>query len=188
MIKKHGFRISDSSLLPLKKVLKSWIECTEEYISVWGGDDLPYWYNERANVSIFAGAAWRSGMTAIEEYQSNKLKKCGTESNGRNDLYLADLSVGIGIEAKVVFPDISNTIAIKYLIENRLVEARLDTNTLQEEGHKVSAVFIAPYSKTEKASNEQVQNFLSILPSLSVGAYAWCASNESQKAASVPFG
>lgn len=60
--------IESQPLQPLEPVLRTWIECVRQYVAVWGGEDLPYWYNEQSNVSVLCGAAWRAGWTALEEY------------------------------------------------------------------------------------------------------------------------
>jgi hypothetical protein len=110
MIKDQYISISSESLQPLEPVLHSWLTCTQRYIDVWDGDDLPYWYNEQANVSILAGAAWKADWTAIEEYQISKIATEASEQTtliGRNDLYIANEQHGFCIEAKVAYVDIS---------------------------------------------------------------------------------
>ncbi len=56
----------------LRPVLQASIDGTQRYVNLFQGDDLPYWYNERANVGMLSAAAWQAGMVALEEFQSLK--------------------------------------------------------------------------------------------------------------------
>jgi hypothetical protein len=65
---------------------------TEEIARRWH-NDVPWWYNERANLSVFAGGVWRSGGHAFEEF-SDKKRKMGMTTGrlhgsyaGRVDMY-----------------------------------------------------------------------------------------------------
>src|SRR5690606_5499082 len=93
-------------------------------------DDVPYFYNERASLSVLCGAAWRSGYLALEEYVAIK----GGESdkpNGRIDLYIGqrDGDEEICIEAKheVLPPDCKDAV-----IENLIAKAKADARNLRE--------------------------------------------------------
>lgn len=59
-----------------------------------------YWYNERANVSVFSGAVWKSGGVALEEYSSQKGNIDNTV-NGRVDLYFSKQTERAIAEAKM---------------------------------------------------------------------------------------
>lgn len=149
--------VAHEKLIPFQPILEEWTKCVQEYIDCWEGGDLPYWYNERANVSVLAGAAWRAGFTAIEEYQ---IKKQGVasdkDSNGRNDLYITDKSFGIAIEAKVIFPKIDE---LESQISIAIKNAIADVKKIKEvDGHRAGVVFIAPYTKSI-ATDEQVKFF-----------------------------
>ncbi len=50
--------------------------------------DAPYWYNELTNVSVLAGAAWRSGWIALSEIQTEKGVKHRPKHWGRADLFI----------------------------------------------------------------------------------------------------
>ena len=43
----------------LKPLIEAWGGVMDQYIDQSGGEDLPYWYNERANASFLAAAAWK---------------------------------------------------------------------------------------------------------------------------------
>jgi hypothetical protein len=176
--------IACPTLQPLDPVLNSWITCTERYIDVWDGDDLPYWYNEQANVSILAGAAWKADWTAIEEYQISKI---ATEANektssiGRNDLYIADDSNGFCIEAKVAYVPIDNLAYARDWILSKCKLATVDAARLDYNEPKLGAVFIAPYSLGSLASAEQIEAFQTMLRALTSDALAWVCPAKAQK-------
>ncbi|WP_235676569.1 MULTISPECIES: hypothetical protein [unclassified Vibrio] len=77
-----------------KEKLKHWVPmCNtwafniERYTRLTESGDAPYDNNERANVSLLAGAAWSCGNIALEEFQT--IKGSGdSEKNGRIDLWL----------------------------------------------------------------------------------------------------
>jgi hypothetical protein len=83
---KHG--------LPLQGVLREWVRVNEEFARRGQRfNDVPWWYNERANVSVFAGAVWRNRGRAFEEFSATK-RKIGTTTGrlhgsvpGRVDMY-----------------------------------------------------------------------------------------------------
>lgn len=89
-------------------LLVEWMATMQKYHLV--ANDLPYWYNERANVGILAAAAWRCGYVALEEYADNKRNKKSETDNdeerdrlGRVDLWIGrpDDASGELIEAKL---------------------------------------------------------------------------------------
>ncbi|WP_438302106.1 hypothetical protein [Pseudomonas sp. NMS19W] len=177
-------RITCPGLQAIEPVLHSWISCTERYIGVWDGNDLPYWYNEQANVSILAGAAWKADWTAIGEYQINKI---ATEANeritsiGRNDLYIADDTNGFCIEAKVAYVPIDNLTHARNWILGKCKSATVDAGRLDYNEPKLGAVFIAPYSLGDQANDEQIQAFQTMLQALPSDALAWVCPAKAQK-------
>lgn len=95
-----------SRLRSLSSVFQEWIRATEDYVA-WHGDDASWWYNERANLSMLAGAAWRKKWIALEEYAIDKSTGARdpetgalTSKYGRCDLYLTNQSTSFAIEAK----------------------------------------------------------------------------------------
>ena len=81
-------------------IMEEWMLAIERYTRIMNGNDAPYYYNERANVSVLAGAAWRSGWIALEEFQSKKGYRNKAKKNGRADLYFANDTSEELIEAK----------------------------------------------------------------------------------------
>jgi hypothetical protein len=65
---------SDSHLITA--LVEGWIEASIKYLRK-APEDLPYLYNERADVSLLCAGAWMKGFVAIEEYISLKDDKLG---------------------------------------------------------------------------------------------------------------
>jgi hypothetical protein len=83
-----------SKLPSLNGVLDKWIKANGSLVKSWRADgDVPWWYNERASLSILAGAAWMDGAIAFEEFVADK-RKSGVRRRksqpyrGRTDIYL----------------------------------------------------------------------------------------------------
>jgi len=86
----------------LKKAFFKFHENIEQYIDEMNGSELPYYFNERATISIFSAACWQSDMIAIDEYITVKNKSGSNDaSKGRGDLWCrAKDGNSVGIEAK----------------------------------------------------------------------------------------
>lgn len=69
---------------PFGGLLRAWTKLMLD--PSWGGKDAPWWYNEAASVSLLAGALWRSGAWAMEEYVFSHTTG-GKTRNGRADLF-----------------------------------------------------------------------------------------------------
>jgi len=75
------------------------------------GPDAPWWYNERATVSQFAGAVWTSGGWAFEEYAVDVAEASGPQDvpgssyvqRGRCDLMIEVGTFKAIVEAKQVW-------------------------------------------------------------------------------------
>jgi hypothetical protein len=60
----------------LADVLWEWLGVMDRYVRLSGGD-LPWWYNERASISVFAGAVWRTGERADQaRWQARRAVGC----------------------------------------------------------------------------------------------------------------
>ena len=88
---------NSDKVLKILPVLEEWLNINAEYIELTAGRDCLYMYNERASVSSLAGAVWRKGGFAQEEYCSVK----GLNArNGRVDLYFICNGTSVICEAK----------------------------------------------------------------------------------------
>ncbi|MCX6909010.1 MAG: hypothetical protein NTY01_13345, partial [Verrucomicrobia bacterium] len=75
----------------MKSVLKSWITVHRQLARAWHGEDVPWRFNERAHLGLFAAAVWQAGYVSLEEFASSKIDR-DTENlqsrySGRIDLY-----------------------------------------------------------------------------------------------------
>lgn len=89
----------------LRPIMKQWAQNIERYcrdIKDKDGSDAPYYYNERANLSLLAAAAWQSGVIALEEYPAVKISKRAKSQRCRTDLFFAlGGEDGLQVEAKL---------------------------------------------------------------------------------------
>ena len=89
--------IKDNSLNFLQPVFEQWIKVHRDYIEQSKEGKNLYWFNERANLSALAGAIWRSGGFASEEYSA---PKGDSGKMGRVDLHFIYSGREIICEAK----------------------------------------------------------------------------------------
>ncbi|MEQ9924937.1 hypothetical protein ABRP60_08190 [Pectobacterium brasiliense] len=137
----------------IEQLLNGWIQANQRYVDLLGKKDCCWWYNERTNVSVLAGAAWSLGWAAIEEYPSNKrMKGCLQEdtdtSKGRVDLYITNKNDDVAIEAKHAWYNLDNINESNVITNFKMDEARSDANRLvgQADRH-FSATFVVLYTK-----------------------------------------
>jgi hypothetical protein len=146
----------------LKPILLKWQGLVEDFID--GGSDCPWWYNERASLSLFAGAVWLSDGWAFEEFSTKKwARRMGKK--GRKRIGRCDIQFGIGkntfvAEAKQAWPTIgrsdqSGMVTVRaYLQKARDESSRLPNN----EGKKLGILFVVPLIRRSK--RKQVDKIL----------------------------
>lgn len=81
-------------LVSLRPILKTWTELVLKYSNSFLQGDTCYWFNERANISMLAAAAWkpRGGWLALEEFSTYKHGEDAALKNGRCDLWISQPS------------------------------------------------------------------------------------------------
>jgi len=84
------------------ELLEEWCLIHERYCRLVKCDSI-YWNIERSNLAALAGAAWRSGWAALEEFSQYKRVKA-TRFDGRADLYLKSPDTEDYVESKMVWP------------------------------------------------------------------------------------
>ncbi|WP_419307911.1 hypothetical protein J8402_04270 [Chromohalobacter israelensis] len=144
-------RPEDEYLQPL---LESWLGALDEYSRLhreFGIDDNPWWHNERASISLLAGAAWRKGWVALEEFGTSKRgHKIPSEERGervgRCDLYVTNREVSIAMEAKQAWQRIGYRSQADKEVRDKLQSAWGDTGYLHayEADKRFAATFIVP--------------------------------------------
>ncbi len=153
-------------------LFKEWHELNLEYCSAWTSEgkawDLPYFYNERASVSMLAGAAWRAKWLALEEYRTDKVEKISAGSKqsrlrnfaGRADLYLSSpvTKGGRGVdhicEAKMGWYSLSHSQKSFGQRISELKQAALDSsrkNYCSSSWRRTAIVFLVPYFSESKS-------------------------------------
>lgn len=84
----------------LRKILGEWIALNNRLGRQWRRfGDLPWWHIERALVSLLAGAIWKSGGDAFEEYSEDK-RGSRIRTSGRIDLWFSYRKEEFKAEAK----------------------------------------------------------------------------------------
>ncbi|MBM4275294.1 MAG: hypothetical protein FJ134_12665 [Deltaproteobacteria bacterium] len=63
-----GFQINNTELNHWEKLFKQWQSLIERYCKIMEEDDAPFYHTERANIGVLAGAAWKTGWLALEEF------------------------------------------------------------------------------------------------------------------------
>jgi hypothetical protein len=93
----------DSKLREWGELFDNWHKVIEIYCEKTEGNDAPYSYNERANISLLCAAAWQSKWIALEEFQHSKKSLPGSKNDnyqGRCDLWIANDENDWFVEAK----------------------------------------------------------------------------------------
>jgi hypothetical protein len=158
--------ISVGRLRSLEHILTEWQNLNERLGSEWARyyHDAPWWYNERASLSIFAGSVWRcpSGW-AFEEFSTTKTTP-STRGKKREHTGRCDIQFGIEnhefvAEVKQCWPNIGDAHKAMKTIDLSLQRARQDCNQLAEFGcPHLAIVFAAP--KLHKLKQENVEDAL----------------------------
>lgn len=86
-------------------LIETWRSLMDRYVDVMRDlDDLPYWYNERANVGFLAAAAWHLGGVSIWEYSVKAMSDIKAATRFP-DLWIRipQLKLNCEIQAKIVW-------------------------------------------------------------------------------------
>jgi len=152
-----GVRIG--GLGPLRSVLRRWQYLNSRLGTEWARDylDCPWWYNERASLSFFAGAVWSCGGWALEEFSSVKNAPSGAKSrsrrSGRYDLDFAIGSQEFLAEAKQCWPLLTNPRSARARLSLSLTHAARDARAVIPWGLPVLAmVFVTPRVPASRAA------------------------------------
>ena len=157
------FKSEDSKLSVIKPVLKSWIKIVEEYSTKMDWDAC-YWYNERANISVLSGAAWKTpSWLALEEFgtvKHSKSKEAKT-AHGRSDLYITkeNHENSFAIEAKQAWQNIGDNADHLNSTKIKFSGAWNDAGNLEkdEASTRVAACFVTPYILKKQFSTHESQ-------------------------------
>lgn len=131
-----------------------WIRCLKQYSRLHAPyfDDNGWWHNERASISLLAGAAWKLGWVALEEFGTSKRgHKIPSEERGervgRCDLYMSSKETSFAIEAKQAWQRIGDRSAPFADAQHQMEEAWKDSGYLHsyEADRRLAVTFIVPH-------------------------------------------
>jgi len=131
----------------LVDALWEWVTLQERGARIWDREDALWWYGERASLSTFAGAVWRAGGIALEEYQTEKhVSRRRGNRYGRGDLYLKVGREEYILEAKQVWCSVGSGArnSLKR-VSAALRSATQDVKRAKSYGERrLAAVFVVP--------------------------------------------
>ena len=147
-------------------------------MSKW--NDLGWWYNERASVSLLAGAAGRAGAITLEEYPTDRRNLKSRPANGsevRQDLYLrVGKSEFVG-EAKQLWMRLPKDHKRMHEEVIQWIDAAVtDANSKASFGaSRIGVLFVVPYLNvcSVKETNEAIQTWRETIQRFRRCAIAW---------------
>jgi hypothetical protein len=96
----------------------------------WGSRDAPWWYNERASLSLLAGALWYADGWAFEEFVTSKRHKRKAR-RGRGDLMFEVGGLKAVAEAKQCWPALRTTPRSAMSVIARALDRACEESTRQ---------------------------------------------------------
>lgn len=169
-------KIHDQRIFWIAPIIEQWGLLHKEFTEQKQFKDCLYWYNERANVSVFSGAVWKSGGVALEEYSSQKGNIDNTV-NGRVDLYFSKQAEHAIAEAKmewIYFGERTRT-DLKEKINTVVEKAAKDTKeSLGPSGYNLGLglSFVTPYWRTGYDGSGDIQTLRTLMGSYDCAFYA----------------
>ncbi len=178
--------------LPLSNILKKWVSLNTKIANTWKHrNDVPWWYNERADISIFAGAAWLSHSLVFEEFVDEKTKKHNgaqkerRKFRGRVDLYLDIDGQDFIIEAKHCWSGASSVnVDTAKKIQRVMNQAYADIRKSHPHGQRrLAFVFVVPDIKVayQKTMDQRIRAWINKIEKIDCDAMAWIFPVESRK-------
>ena len=153
------YLLNNKKLAHWNDIMEEWHLAIERYCRITKNDN-PYWYNERANIGVLAGAAWRCGKIALEEFQHSKAEVKDdpetekVEKSGRCDLWISGEKFANHIEAKFKWVNLTS--------DRRVEFADICLNNAIEDVQKLSGIenysgvgiaFLPVYVKSSKINS-----------------------------------
>lgn len=160
------------------ELLEEWCMVHERYCRLAENDAI-FWHPERSNLAALAGAAWRCGWAALEEFPHDKMAN-RSKFSGRADLYLMSPGPEYFVEAKLVWCQDRNKPRHGRVLLNGINIACKDARALRLGNgtgiNRISVVFaVASLSKTEQRDLPGVfATLFETVHGLGLDAAAWC--------------
>lgn len=152
--------IQVGKLISLKPVLEEWMRLTNRKNWFFESGDATWWNNERATLSVFAGAIWRLKGLVIEEFATEKIIKSESKA-GRCDIsfrFRKDVFIG---EAKQNWPLLTGENLKANLTEtNKVIKQACheSLHTIGSKAPRLGIVFITPL--IHEGKKQFLNNFL----------------------------
>ncbi len=170
------------SLRSIAPILTSYLNLNERLTIDWAKEQtFPWWFNERASMSILAGAIWKVGGVAFEEFSDEKsfVKKYGRRKKyrGRTDLSFSHGRHKFVAEAKICFVDaLPKRYDPRKKILESLQEASQDVSKVRPYGaQRVGIVFVSPRFPicSETQLGGYIKDWINVLRKIPYSAAAW---------------
>lgn len=173
---------TDSKKSPLfSKIISHYLKLNQKFAMEWQWQDVPWWYNERANLSLIAASFWRIGGIAFEEYTSTKdfsiqhsSRSKHTSYSGRNDLYAKYGKREMVFEAKRIYVTANSNSPI--YIRRALDRACSDAKAIKHNGAiKYGILFAVPRFSLKNIYliDEQINRWIHNLKNVKYSAAGW---------------
>jgi hypothetical protein len=173
---------TNRELRSLRAVLQEWVRLNRLLGLQWSRytRDLPWWYNERALLSVFAGAIWRTGGNAFEEFSDLKHKgKRQPKGHGRVDIWFETSGNEFRGEAKNAEIPITKEAKQLDRLHALMRRAVADARSNPADGGKsrrLAITFATPYLKAtipKEQHRDKILRFLSLAKTVDHDAIAW---------------
>ena len=164
------------------RVLDRWAETNIRCARAWEGvEEVPWWYNERALLSVLAAAVWQERGIAFEEFRTEKRSRLKKARRGlypgRQDLYIRLRGKEFIAEAKRCWSGATRSGPnVATSIDNRLDAACRDIQKTPSGGRKrLGLVFAIPYVRAHqrKSAAERIKRWLERVREVNYSCCAW---------------
>lgn len=179
----HGHCCRDQRLQKFEPVAEGWYQTIKSYCVAferYEQEDAPYYYNERANISVLARGAWKSRMFTLEEYPTEKTRDDGVRRTGshRCDLMIWDDESEFQIEAKqcwlrTALPDDSHEKRVTSMLKAARSDADRNTDSKSRLGCVFFSVWWPQQSEYSRDPSIHIRRELDRLLSYEASLWAW---------------
>ncbi|MEO6680743.1 MAG: hypothetical protein ABIO21_25690 [Pseudomonas sp.] len=164
----QGMIISNPKLEFLRPLLERWFDCIDRYNAVRGDNDTPYWFDEKANLSLLSAAAWMAEMVTLQQTPTRKQTEEG-ERNARADLLIATSEERAYLQATQRWPKVNSL-----NLTQALVDITSDARRISYASDlKLGCLFVAPQKAQQSATPEELQDMVDDLQKEHTCAVAW---------------
>ncbi|MFJ7795368.1 hypothetical protein [Pseudomonas sp. NPDC096950] len=164
----QGMIISNPKLEFLRPLLERWFDCIDRYNAVRGDNDTPYWFDEKANLSLLSAAAWMAEMVTLQQTPTRKQTEEG-ERNARADLFIATSEERAFLQATQRWPKV-NSLNLTQALADITSDAR---RISYASDLKLGCLFVAPQKAQQSATPEELQDMVDDLQKEHTCAVAW---------------